>query len=54
MDGENRAYRCSICGELIAVDDLARHMEEERAKPDWPGVMQWKREDKEEEDETVE
>lgn len=42
------AYRCSICDELVEVDDVKAHLEAEQAKDDWPGVLTWTREDREE------
>jgi hypothetical protein len=44
--GESWSYRCSICKELVEVDDLKEHIAEERAKDDWPGVLTWTREEK--------
>lgn len=38
-------YECSICGELVHPDDVVAHLEMERAKPTWPGFMQWTRVD---------
>ena len=49
MAGESWMYRCSICNELVEVDDLKAHTEAERAKPDWPGTMSWTREERDSE-----
>jgi hypothetical protein len=37
------AYQCSICGEIVPVEEIAGHTAEEKGKPDWPGFMSWTR-----------
>lgn len=43
------AFRCSVCNELVAVDDVRAHSIEERAKPTWEGHMVLVRVDREQE-----
>lgn len=38
-------YRCSICGELVDPEGIALHLQAERDKPTWPGVLEWDRVD---------
>lgn len=40
-------YRCSVCGETFHPDEVAAHLEEEKAKPDWPGHVELTRVDDE-------
>lgn len=37
----NHKYRCSICGGEFGAEQVVEHMEEEKAKPTWPGKLSY-------------
>jgi hypothetical protein len=39
-------YECSICGELVAPEDISQHSLDHRAASDWPGSMTYRRVDR--------
>lgn len=43
-------YVCSLCKAKIEVDNVTSHMQWHQGQPDWPGTMEFTREDKDEHD----
>lgn len=40
------AYRCSVCEELVEINEVSKHIEQHQAKRDYSGYVGFTREDK--------
>ena len=43
MSADERSYRCTVCGELVALDNVDEHTDMEKTKPGWLGFLVWER-----------